>query len=61
MTDNDHNGNPRPVLPDRALRPHFPIIGQWDRCHCGLKLGHDWPGKADGRPHPRQARELVPA
>lgn len=22
-------------------------------CWCGLAFGHDWPGKADGKPHPR--------
>jgi hypothetical protein len=22
-------------------------------CWCGEKNGHDWPGKADGAPHPR--------
>jgi hypothetical protein len=22
-------------------------------CWCGADFGHDWPGKADGAPHPR--------
>lgn len=24
-----------------------------DGCWCGKPNGHDWPGKADGAPHPR--------
>jgi hypothetical protein len=23
------------------------------RCWCAEPVGHDWPGKADGEPHPR--------
>lgn len=26
-----------------------------DGCWCGEPFGHDWPGKADGAPHPRGA------
>lgn len=26
-------------------------------CWCGLAFGHDWPGKAEGSPHPREAPE----
>jgi hypothetical protein len=22
-------------------------------CWCGQRSGHDWPGKSDGKPHPR--------
>ncbi|MGZ4745647.1 MAG: hypothetical protein ACXVYY_01055 [Oryzihumus sp.] len=25
-------------------------------CWCGEPQNHDWPGKADGAPHPRNAR-----
>jgi hypothetical protein len=25
-------------------------------CWCGESLGHDWPGRADGAPHPREGR-----
>lgn len=24
-------------------------------CWCGQSFGHDWPGKADDQPHPREA------
>jgi hypothetical protein len=31
------------------------------RCWCGALLWHDWPGKADGAPHPRVAPDgLLP-
>src|ERR1039457_1650309 len=29
--------------------------GAAGRCWCGDLHGHDWPGKADGMPHPRVA------
>lgn len=29
-------------------------IGQPDKCWCGLEIDHDWPGKADKQPHPRE-------
>lgn len=31
-------------------------IGQPGRCWCGDQDGHDWPGKADGEPHPREGK-----
>ncbi len=27
-------------------------------CWCGEPFGHDWPGKADGAPHPREDRTI---
>lgn len=30
-------------------------IGATDRCWCGHPAGHDWPGRAQGVPHPREA------
>ncbi len=26
-----------------------------DGCWCGNRQSHDWPGKADGAPHPRES------
>lgn len=28
-------------------------LGGGGGCWCGADFGHDWPGKADGVPHPR--------
>lgn len=28
-------------------------LGWLGGCWCGLPMGHDWPGKDDGAPHPR--------
>lgn len=33
---------------------HADISGSMDWCWCGLPFDHDWPGKADGRKHPRK-------
>ncbi|WP_329214866.1 hypothetical protein OG352_05380 [Streptomyces sp. NBC_01485] len=30
------------------------------RCWCLEPLDHDWPGKADGAPHPRETEGLRP-
>jgi hypothetical protein len=30
-------------------------LGRLGGCWCGEANGHDWPGKADGAPHPREA------
>lgn len=30
------------------------IIGDYDTCWCGSPMGHDWPGKANGRKHPKE-------
>lgn len=58
----DSAGERRPVLPERELPRALPVLGNPMRCWCGLTLGHPWPGRADGAPHPRErARELVPA
>lgn len=35
--------------PDTWYRPLTGGGGCW----CGQSYGHDWPGKADGEPHPR--------
>ncbi len=31
----------------------FTVLSQ-PGCWCGQKLFHDWPGKAEGAPHPQQ-------
>ena len=36
-------------------------IGSWTDCWCGERVGHDWPGKRDGDPHPRPLRHVVMA
>jgi hypothetical protein len=38
--------------------PNLPLLGVAGGCWCGDLIGHDWPGKGDGAPHPREA---VPA
>jgi hypothetical protein len=35
------------------------VIGRLGGCWCGELLGHDWPGKADGSPHPRDATRVL--
>lgn len=35
---------------DEILHP----IGQLDTCWCGLPVHHDWPGKSEKAPHPRE-------
>jgi hypothetical protein len=30
------------------------VLGDIETCWCGLPAGHDWPGKASGRKHPRE-------
>lgn len=27
-----------------------------DLCWCGEEKGHDWPGKSEGKPHPRETK-----
>lgn len=34
-------------------------LGQYGGCWCGLPNGHDWPGKNDGDPHPRETRRTA--
>lgn len=31
---------------------HLPLVAG-PGCWCGAERGHDWPGKGDGAPHPR--------
>lgn len=49
------SGNPgsksRPTV---GRSEHLPVIAAGG-CWCGDELGHDWPGKSDGAPHPRSA------
>jgi hypothetical protein len=39
----------RGAPPERLTGPVIAGPGCW----CGRELGHDWPGKAAGAPHPR--------
>lgn len=32
------------------------LLGSEDYCWCGQPAGHDWPGKASGRKHPKEQR-----
>jgi hypothetical protein len=36
------------------------ITGSMDLCWCGQPFDHDWPGKADGRKHPRKTIFMTP-
>lgn len=38
-----------------AMAARMPVIAG-PGCWCGEPQGHDWPGKADGAPHPRAGR-----
>jgi hypothetical protein len=40
--------------------PYLSTIGAMGGCWCGEEHNHDWPGKADGAPHPRPARYNQP-
>lgn len=35
---------------------HHDIAGSMDWCWCGQPFDHDWPGKADGRDHPKESK-----
>lgn len=44
-----------PRAPRAADDVDLPLVGGRD-CWCGRQMGHDWPGKSDGAPHPRERR-----
>jgi hypothetical protein len=44
---------PQRVGDDEVLR----VIGM-PLCWCGDEKNHDWPGRADGAPHPRKDRTV---
>lgn len=44
---------PRPVTDTQKREGALQVIGTWC-CWCGQERFHDWPGKGDGVPHPRQ-------
>lgn len=50
----------RMTRPDNRVpgtRPEYDRpLGIYGECWCGQQNDHDWPGKADGAPHPREAR-----
>ncbi|MFJ6730028.1 hypothetical protein ACIQPQ_34525 [Streptomyces sp. NPDC091281] len=43
--------------PAAAARPMTLSTYDDRRCWCLKPLGHDWPGKDDGAPHPRDTQE----
>lgn len=43
----------RAAVNGRPVNWGEPVIAG-DGCWCGEPFGHDWPGKADGAPHPRE-------
>lgn len=49
------NGESRVALWPRrhTPAPTLPTLGELGHCWCGEPHNHDWPGKADGAPHPR--------
>lgn len=44
----------RRAAADRTDPEILPTLGSGDDCWCGLPKRHDWPGKNDGIPHPRE-------
>ena len=40
---------------------HADIAGSMDWCWCGQPFDHDWPGKSDGRDHPKENKMTTPA
>lgn len=52
--DDDWRGWQRNQCDYRKPSPRWPVLGS-GRCWCGQTLGHDWPAKAQGAPHPRAA------
>jgi hypothetical protein len=50
---------PAPCAPGTG--PEDVPLGSFGVCWCGEKKGHDWPGRADGAPHPGQEHPREPA
>ena len=50
---------PRPVTETQEREAALKVIGLFEHCWCGSPYQHDWPGKADGGPHPRQLQEAA--
>jgi hypothetical protein len=45
---------PRPLTGTARREAALKVIGTWS-CWCGQRPSHDWPGKDDGKAHPRPA------
>jgi hypothetical protein len=41
-----------------GTRPDDTPLGVYGECWCGEPMGHAWPGKTSGEPHPREARRF---
>lgn len=50
----EYRGVRQPKPGAQAVKPED-VIGQYELCWCGETEGHEWPGKALGRRHPRKA------
>jgi hypothetical protein len=48
---------PRPLTDAQWAAGRLGVIGGGS-CWCGDVWPHDWPGKADGEPHPRHAEPV---
>ena len=44
---------------NRATETRSSALGSGD-CWCGSPYDHDWPGRAEGTPHPRQLTTVNP-
>lgn len=40
-------------VPRGGAKQDLPLLGHLGGCWCGEPSGHDWPGRAQGAPHPR--------
>ena len=49
---------PRPLTDTQWREARLEVTGTWD-CWCGELRDHDWPGKDDGKPHPRREQEVA--
>ncbi|MFI5973554.1 hypothetical protein [Streptomyces sp. NPDC051452] len=43
----------RRAAADRSQPETLPTLGSGEQGWCGAPKAHDWPGKSDGAPHPR--------
>jgi hypothetical protein len=43
---------PRPVTDQARRESALKVIGVFHHCWCGEPHPHDWPGQANGAPHP---------
>lgn len=51
--DEDRSDRPYPKSPTGGSKQNLRLIG-CPGCWCGKPYGHDWPGRDNGTPHPRE-------